>query len=171
MGFDIPNIPPQMQEMVVCSILASIHYDVPANVLLAIADKEGGKPGQWVKNKNNTYDVGVMQFNTSYIKTLTAQYGIRAEHIATPGCYAYELAAWRIHGHLVNDSGDLWTRAANYHSKTPYYNSIYRADLVKKAQKWAAWLEKSYTGDIHVISTSVTKPSAVIKTLSAKIPG
>jgi len=41
MGIDIPDIPTQMQEMVVCSILASIHYDVPTNVLLAIADKEG----------------------------------------------------------------------------------------------------------------------------------
>jgi len=83
MGIDIPNIPPQMQEMVVCSILASIHYDVPTNVLLAIADKEGGKPGQWVKNKNNTYDVGVMQFNTSYIKTLTVKWTPLSRQIFT----------------------------------------------------------------------------------------
>ena len=150
-----PDMPPQMHERIVCSIAASVHYDVPANILLAVAEKEAGKPGQWVRNTNGTHDVGVMQFNTGYLKTLTAQYGITADDVAASGCYAYDLAAWRIHGHLTNDTGDMWTRAANYHSRTLYYNAIYRADLMVRANKWANWLDDLLSGDITKINTTL----------------
>lgn len=70
------DLPPDMQERIVCSIHAVIKYEVPANILLAVAEKEGGKPGQWVKNSNDTYDVGPMQFNTAYLSDL-AKYGDR----------------------------------------------------------------------------------------------
>jgi hypothetical protein len=159
-----PDMPPQMHERIVCSIAASVHYDVPANILLAVAEKEAGKPGQWVRNTNGTHDVGVMQFNTGYLKTLTAQYGITADDVATSGCYAYDLAAWRIHGHLTKDTGDIWTRAANYHSRTPYYNAIYRADLMVRANKWANWLDDLLSGDITKINnTLATLASATPK--------
>ena len=59
------DLPPDMQERVVCSITPAIKYEIPANILLAIAEKEGGRPGQWVRNSNGTHDVGSMQFNTS----------------------------------------------------------------------------------------------------------
>lgn len=137
-AIDVP--PQQMQERIVCSITAAVRYDIPANIVLAIAEKEGGKPGQWVKNPNGTHDVGPMQFNTSYLKAL-AQYGITPDDVANTGCYPYELAAWRLAGHIAKDRGDIWTRVANYHSRTPYYNGVYRADLMVKANKWADWLE------------------------------
>ena len=116
----LPDLPPShhQQARIVCSITAAEKYAVPANILLAIAEKENGKPGVWVKNTNGTHDVGAMQFNTAYLKTL-GKYGISPEDVASDGCYAYDLAAWRIHGHLTKDPGDIWTRAANYHSRTP----------------------------------------------------
>lgn len=130
------DLPPQMQERVVCSVTAAIKYEVPANLVLAVAEKEGGKPGQRVRNSNGTDDVGAMQFNTAYLRDLERQYGITADDVAQAGCYSYDLAAWRLRGHIRNDSGDLWTRAANYHSRTPQYNAPYRADLMKRAEKW-----------------------------------
>ncbi len=139
----IADLPPIQQERIVCSISAAMKYKIPANIVLAIAEKEGGKPGQWVKNMNGTYDVGPMQFNTHYLSDL-ARYGITAAHVAAAGCYSYDLAAWRLRGHLLNDKGDIWTRAANYHSRTPKYNSIYRADLMHKAGRWAVWLDKHF---------------------------
>lgn len=141
------------QEQVACSIMASIKYQVPTNILLAIAEKEAGRPGQWVKNSNGTYDVGSMQLNTVYLKDLE-RFGIKPSDVAHPGCYAYDLAAWRVRGHLVHDNQDIWTRAANYHSKTPKYNHIYRADLIKKAQKWQRWL------DVNFKTYRVTNPGA-----------
>ena len=137
------DLPPDIQERVVCSIAAAIKYEIPANILLAIAEKEGGKPGQWVRNSNGTHDVGSMQFNTSYLKDLS-RYGIKPDHVSAAGCYACDLAAWRIRLHIKNDQGDVWTRAANYNSRTPKYNAKYRADLMAKAVKWADWLEKRH---------------------------
>ncbi len=58
----------------------------------------------------------------------------------TQGCYPYELATWRLRQYLLYDRGDLWTRAANLHSRTPRHNTRYRSDLRTKAAKWATWL-------------------------------
>lgn len=139
------DTPPAQVERVVCSITAAIKYQVPANIMLAVAEKEGGSTGLENKNRNSngTYDVGRMQFNTVYLKDLE-KYGITAEDVAQPGCYSYDLAAWRIRGHIKNDKGDIWTKAANYHSKTPQFNEVYRADLIRKAAKWQTWIEARF---------------------------
>jgi Transglycosylase SLT domain. len=147
------DLPPQLKERVVCSISAAVKYAVPANIVLAVAEKEAGKPGQWVRNSNGTHDVGPMQFNTSYLSDL-ARYGITADDVAAAGCYPFDLAAWRIRGHLKNDKGDLWSKAANYHSRTPRYNAVYRSDLRVKAAKWADWLEGRF------VTVDVTKAGA-----------
>ena len=138
------DLQPQLQERVVCSISAAAKYDIPANLLLAVAEQEGGKTGQWVRNTNGTHDIGAMQFNTAYLASELARYGITPVDVAAAGCYAYDLASWRLRMHLRNDQGDLWTRAANYHSRTPQYNAIYRAQLVQRAAKWGAWLEARF---------------------------
>lgn len=137
------DIPPRLQERIICSISAALKYEVPANIMLAIAEKEAGKTGQWVMNRNGTHDVGPMQFNTSYLRDL-ARYGITASDVAAAGCYSFELAAWRLRQHIRNDSGDLWTKVANYHSRTSQYNQPYRMDLMARAIKWANWLDARY---------------------------
>lgn len=140
------DLPPAQQERVVCSIAAAVQYDIPANVLLAVAEQEGGRPGQWVRNSNGTHDVGAMQFNTAYLRSLE-RHGITVEHAAMAGCYPYRLAAWRIRQHIRNDQGDVWTRVANYHSRTPKYNVVYREKIRVRAARWARWLNDAY-GDV-----------------------
>jgi hypothetical protein len=137
------DLPPLQQERVVCSITAAIKYQVPANILLAIAEKEGGKPGMVIANKNGTYDIGSMQFNSAYLLELR-QYGIVPADVAVKGCYPYNLAAWRLRRHLLYDTGSLWARAANYHSRTAQYNLPYRVDLIRKGYKWAMWLDGNF---------------------------
>lgn len=154
--------PPQLRERVVCSIAAADKYEIPANILLAVAEIEGGKPGQWMLNSNGTHDIGPMQFNTAYLTGL-ARYGITAENVAAAGCYPFDLAAWRLRRHIKHDSGDLWTRVANYHSRTYAYNAAYRADLMVKAGKWADWLAARF------VTYEVTMPGVVSDT-SVYIP-
>jgi hypothetical protein len=139
----LPDIPPARQELVACALGAALAYDIPANILLAVAEKEAGKPGQWVRNENGTYDVGALQFNTSYLRELH-RFGITPADVAAPGCYPFRLAAWRINGHIARDTGDIWTRAANYHSRTPAHNARYRADLIRRAARWTTWLDKHF---------------------------
>jgi len=161
----VADLPPQLQERVVCSIASAVKYKVPANLVLAVAEKEGGRVGQWVRNANGTHDVGPMQFNTSYLVEL-ARYGITADDVSASGCYPYNLAAWRLRMHIRNDTGDLWTRAANYHSRTPHYNTTYRADLVRRAAKWADWLEARFT--TVDVTKAGAKPTSPSDTKSAK---
>jgi len=139
---DIPQLPP-MSDQVMCSIIAAVKYEIPANIVLAVAGQENGKPGQWNKNKNGTYDVGPLQFNTGYLVELN-KYGITARDVEKGGCYSFDLAAWRIRGHILNDKGDLWTRVANYHSRTPSFNAIYRKLVMKRALVWADWLDARF---------------------------
>jgi len=153
----IDALPPQVQERVVCSISAAVKYEVPANIVLAVAEKEAGKPDQWVRNSNGTHDIGPMQFNTSYLGDL-ARYGITANDVAAAGCYSFDLAAWRLRMHIRNDTGDLWTKAANYHSRTPRHNQAYRADLIRRAVKWADWL------DARFVTHDMMKPGAAPST-------
>ena len=138
------DLPPLQQERIVCSITAAIKYQVPANILLAIAETEGGKPGMVVANRNGTYDIGPMQFNSAYLNDLR-KYGIGPAHVAANGCYPYDLAAWRLRQHLLHDKGDILTKAANYHSRTASHNQQYRGDLVKKTEKWAYWLQFNFS--------------------------
>lgn len=135
--------PPALSEPVACSIMAAVKYELPVNIVLAVAAQEGGKPGQWVRNRNGTYDVGPMQFNTSYLRELS-RYGITPEDVEQGGCYSYDLAAWRLRGHVRNDRGDLWTRVANYHSRTPAINARYRQQVMRRAAWWADWLDERF---------------------------
>ncbi|MGZ8943763.1 MAG: transglycosylase SLT domain-containing protein [Methylobacter sp.] len=167
------DLAPPLQERVVCSITAAIKYEIPANIVLAVAEKEAGKPGQWVRNANGTHDIGAMQFNTSYLSDLK-RYGITANDVAASGCYSFDLAAWRLRMHIRNDQGDLWTKAANYHSQTRKHNIVYRADLMRKAAKWADWLEARFvTIDVtknHAKTSMLSHPAPSPTELLAKMP-
>lgn len=143
--------PAEISERVICSVIAAVKYDVPANIILGVAEIEAGKPGRYAPNTNGTFDVGTMQFNTAYLNTLE-KYGISAKDVERAGCYSYDLAAWRLSGHIRSDSGDIWTRASNYHSRTPRFNSIYREKLIKAASKWERWLDARFaTRDVSIV--------------------
>ncbi|MGK5078745.1 conjugal transfer protein TrbN [Janthinobacterium sp. HLX7-2] len=148
------DLPALQQERIVCSITAAMKYQVPANILLAIAEKEGGRPGMFVANKNGTYDIGPMQFNSAYLREL-ARHGISPANVAAKGCYPYDLAAWRLRQHLLYDTGSVWTRAANYHSRTEKYNLPYQVDLISKGYKWALWLESNFSVQTARVSAAV----------------
>jgi hypothetical protein len=135
---DLPTLP---AASIQCSVAAAARYHVPATMMLAVAEQEGGKPGLWRANANGTSDVGPMQFNTAYLATLS-KYGIEPHAVAMAGCYPFDLAAWRIKRHLVLDQGDLWQRAANYHSRTARYNARYRLMLITRGSYWANWLDQ-----------------------------
>lgn len=132
-------LPPLPAASIYCSVAATARYSIPPAMMLAVAEQEGGRPGLWRANANGTSDVGPMQFNTAYLKALS-KYGIGPGAVAMTGCYSFDLAAWRIKRHLALDQGDLWQRAANYHSRTPRYNARYRLMLISRASYWADWL-------------------------------
>jgi hypothetical protein len=132
-----------LEQRIVCSIAAALKFNVPANIVLAVAEVEGGRPGLVARNSNGTSDLGSMQFNTAYLESLV-RFGIRPEHVQADGCYPFDLAAWRLAGHLTRDTGDLWTRAANYHSRTLVHNVTYRRRLMAAGTRWEKWLDAHF---------------------------
>ncbi len=129
-----------------CVIEAANKQDVPANILLALASIESGKNGQLVTNKNGSIDISHFQINSSNWNRggAFARYpAITKDAVQWRGCYNAELAAWLLRTRLSEDTGkDFWTRAANYHSKTPKYNAKYRAKLIPLSIRWGKWLQQ-----------------------------
>ena len=110
-----------------CVIVAASRQLVPANVLLAIASLEGGRNGQVVCNPNGTCDISHFQINTATWRTELAPYGVRLEDLRWRGCYNAEVAAYLLRRYISEPVGEYWTKAANYHSRTPQFNAPYRA--------------------------------------------
>lgn len=126
-----------------CVVAAAQRHQVPANVLLAIASQEAGKNGQYVENKNGSQDIGHFQLNTIHWAEHGDLVGIEQEDAAWRGCFNAELAAWVLQQRLAEAGQDFWTRAANYHSRTPEFNARYRESLIRWSQRWGAWLRRS----------------------------
>jgi hypothetical protein len=99
-----------------------------------------------------------MQFNTAYLKTLT-QYGITPAAVAADNCYPYQLAAWRLRKHIREDSGDLWTRIANYHSRSLQFNAPYRIGVIRRARYWVQWLSARFA--TYEMPSPVTTASGI----------
>lgn len=170
------GLPPHLHERVVCSIAAAVKYEIPANVMLAVAEQEGGRPGQWSRNSNGSHDVGAMQLNTTYLADLN-RYGITPAAVSAAWCYAYDLAAWRLRTHIRNDAGEFWTKVANYHSRTPRHNVVYRGKIIPRAVKWADWLDARFvTRDVGNLTSNLadraraTGPDATFTRTSAAVP-
>lgn len=96
-------------------------------------------------------------------------FGINENHVLAKGCYPYYLAAWRIAGHLQNDQGDIWQRAANYHSRTPTYNRLYRSNLIRRAANIASRLEAKQATSELTANLSAQMAQPVKKMQSAQI--
>jgi hypothetical protein len=129
-----------------CVVQAAAKQRVPANVLLAIASIEGGANGQVVPNANGTADISHFQINTATYRAELAPYGISLRDLQWRGCYNAEIAAYLLSKRLRdNGDQDFWTKAANYHSRTPKFNAVYRQKLIALSTEWANWLKSNYS--------------------------
>ncbi len=131
-----------VEERLNCATQASIKYNVPVDVLLAISSIENGNIDTISKNTNNSYDYGVMQINSIYIKELNDKYNLNLtyEDFLNRDCFSFQVAAFKLKEHIKFDKGDLLTRLAMYHSKTPSLNEIYKKKIVFHSKYWSDFL-------------------------------
>lgn len=128
-----------------CVLKSAHRQQVPANVLLAISSIESGKNGQLVKNKNGSLDLGHFQINTVHWRPngILNRLGIKQQDVQWRGCYNAEIAAYLLRINLNERSNqDFWTRAANYHSRSPKANQRYKAKLIQLSGLWATYLKQ-----------------------------
>lgn len=130
---------------VACVVQAAQRQRVPPAVLLAIGSIEGGRNGQAVRNRNGSLDLGHFQINTGTWARELAPYGVAQRDLLSRGCYNAEVAAYLLARRLAESGGaDFWTRAANYHSRTPALNTKYQERLRSLSERWSAWLQAAY---------------------------
>jgi len=71
-------------------------WNVPKSLLLAVHHVEHGKPGLVSRrNKNGTYDMGPMQFNTSTAADLK-KYGVEKDQLLNSECVSFYVAGWKL---------------------------------------------------------------------------
>ncbi len=116
-----------------CINKAAILYQVPATIILSVLKQENGKNGDAIKNKNGTFDYGVMQINSTWLPRIAA-YGYTREDIQYNACKNVYVGTW-ILGQSIAEGKDVWLGIGNYHSHTPSHNQTYRNGIYKNYKK------------------------------------
>ncbi|MEO8402827.1 MAG: lytic transglycosylase domain-containing protein [Gammaproteobacteria bacterium] len=110
-----------------CINHAAVVYHVPATLILAVIKKENGINGQAVKNKNSTYDYGVMQINDIWL-TKIAAFGYTKNDIKYNACKNVFVGTW-ILAQSIAEGKDIWRGVGNYHSHTLVFNKSYKKSI------------------------------------------
>ena len=121
-----------------CINQAALQYHVPATMILSIIKIENGRNGLAVKNSNGTYDLGVMQINSSWISKLENK-GITASQVKYDPCVNVSVGAWILAQGIANGEG--WKGVGNYHSYTTKHNFVYREKVKKTFNNYVSILE------------------------------
>ena len=104
-------------------------YQIQPHLLYAIAKTESNLSATAInRNKNGSYDIGIMQINSSWFPRLK-KYGI-AEQDLYDACTNIEVGAW-ILAHNLAKIGNSWQAIGAYNSSNPaiglkYANRVYK---------------------------------------------
>jgi soluble lytic murein transglycosylase-like protein len=104
-------------------------YQVSAHLLYAIAKTESSlNPMAINRNANGSYDIGLMQINSTWFPTLL-RFGITEKDLYRP-CVSIEVAAW-ILAQNMQRHGATWAAVGAYNSPDAqrglaYANRVYR---------------------------------------------
>ncbi len=112
-----------LREYDMCFNLAADHYKVPPNLLKAIAQTESkGNKAAINMNKNGTYDVGIMQINSTWIPKLQRA-GIERGLLLDP-CSNIQIGAWILSDNIKR-YGLTEEAIGRYNSSIPEYKRQY----------------------------------------------
>lgn len=118
-----------------CFDYASRFYGVSHWVLWAIAKVESGfNPYAVNKNKDGSYDLGMMQINSRWFKHLKEKGLITDEKELYDPCKAVFVGAY-ILKKCVDDYGYTWEAIGCYHSRTKKRNKWYANKVYKEIVK------------------------------------
>ena len=108
---------------------AAVRYGVNEHLLYAIAKTESSlNPKAINRNKNGSYDVGLMQINSSWFPTLR-KFGIEEEDLYDP-CTSIHVGAWILSDNMRR-LGNSWNAVGAYNTSKPdlrvkYAYKVYR---------------------------------------------
>ena len=104
-------------------------YGVNVHLLYAIAKTESNlNPKAMNKNKNGSYDIGMMQINSSWLPTLR-KYGVTEENLRDP-CVNLQVGAW-ILAQNMQRMGLSWDAVGAYNARNPKPRAKYAQKVYK----------------------------------------
>jgi hypothetical protein len=114
-----------------CTAFSSSVFNVPQIAVKVLVKTEGGRIGTIMRNDNGTFDLGVMQINSSNLSRIQAVYPyVTWRHIAFDPCINIMVGTWFLSEKIKDRDGDIWEGIGDYHSRTPVYHARY----LKKAK-------------------------------------
>lgn len=104
-------------------------YGINAQLLYAIAKTESGlNPQAFNRNKNGSYDVGLMQINSIWLPTLR-KHGIKEQQLYE-SCTSIQVGAW-ILAQNIQRMGNSWNAVGAYNSGDPARRLRYALKVYK----------------------------------------
>lgn len=106
-----------------CFKVASNQYKIPEKLLIAIAKIETQLDPYAINiNKNRTYDIGLMQINSSWLKKLNGVGITQADLL--DGCKNIQVGAWILASN-IKQYGFNSKAIGAYNSRNPFYQERY----------------------------------------------
>lgn len=119
-----------------CFDLAAQRYRVPVTLLKAIALQEsGGRANAMNRNPNGTYDIGMMQINSTWLPTL-ARHGIAAQHLLDP-CVSTLVGAWILSNNFAR-LGYTTQGLGAYNAASPDKRERYARQVLRQVSQLSA---------------------------------
>ncbi len=111
-------------------------HAVNPHLLYAIATTESKLRPNVIspKNKNGTYDIGLMQINSSWLPTL-GRYGIN-EASLLDSCINLDVGAWILAGNMKRH-GNTWKAVGSYNAKDESKQMIYAKQVLRNVPREA----------------------------------
>ncbi len=115
--------------------VAQKHYVNP-HLLFAIARTESGLRPNVIsaKNSNGSYDIGLMQINSSWLPTLR-RYGI-SESSLLDSCVNLDVGAWILSDNMRRH-GNTWKAVGAYNAKTESKQVVYAKKVLQNVPREA----------------------------------
>lgn len=108
---------------------ASRRYSVDPLLLKAIIKVEsGGKATAVGKNKNGSYDIGIMQINSAWLPTLR-KYGVTASGLFDP-CVNIHVGTWVLAGNIAR-FGYTWRALGAYNAASEGKRMRYASKVMR----------------------------------------
>jgi soluble lytic murein transglycosylase-like protein len=118
-----------------CFENAGATYGINPLLLWAIAKVESNfNPYALNKNKDGSYDIGIMQINSSHLNTLK-KYGLIDKRYIWEPCYNIHVGAWILH-QCIQKHGYTWEAIGCYNAVTPWKRKKYSYKVYKAIEPY-----------------------------------
>lgn len=130
-----------------CWYAAAARYHVDPVLLYAVARVETHSTSGVVsaKNDNGSYDIGVMQINSTWLPAL-AHYGITESVLRHDACVNVMVGAW-ILSQTIREYGLNWNGVGAYNASTPWKRARYATKVAAEIRKARVHAVVAETGD------------------------